>query len=234
MSVTPEITPYVLMNYTKKPRSVATLAHELGHAVNSQLSSKRNNMLTFEPPLPLAETASVFAELLLTDRLLSESDEKTRISLLVELMNDSYATILRQAFFVLYEVEAHKSISGGIDIDELCELYLSNLRIQFGDSVSVPQEFKYEWLSIPHIYQSPFYCYSYAWGNLMVLALYRLYKQEGTKSFAPKYIRMLSYGGSESPEKVLNESGFDIRSRKFWQSGFDELKSTTSELQKIL
>ena len=234
MSVTPEITPYVLMNYTNKPRSVATLAHELGHAVHSQLSSKRNNMLTFEPPLPLAETASVFAELLLTDRLLSESDEKTRISLLVELMNDSYATILRQAFFVLYEVEAHKSISGGIDIDELCELYLSNLRMQFGDSVSVPQEFKYEWLSIPHIYQSPFYCYSYAWGNLMVLALYRLYKQEGAKSFAPKYIRMLSYGGSESPEKVLNESGFDIRSRKFWQSGFDELKSTTSELQKML
>lgn len=234
MSVTPDITPYILMNYTGKARSVATLAHELGHAVHSQLSSRKNNMLSFEPALPLAETASVFAELLLTDRLLSESDENTRLSLLVELMNDSYATIMRQAFFVLYEMEAHKRISSGIDIDELCELYFSNLRNQFGNSVRLPEEFKYEWISIPHIYQSPFYCYSYAWGNLMVFSLYRLYKQEGAKSFAPKYIKLLSYGGSESPEKVLNEGGFDIRSRKFWQSGFDELKSMTSELKRIL
>ena len=234
MSVTPEITPYILMNYTGKPRGVATLAHELGHAVHSQLSSRRNNILTFEPPLPLAETASVFAELLLTDKLLSESDDKTRVSLLVELMNDSYATILRQAFFVLFEVEAHRSISSGIDIDELSNAYLSNLRAQFGDSVQLPEEFKYEWLSIPHIYQSPFYCYSYAWGNLMVFALYRMYKQEGAKSFAPKYIKLLSYGGSEAPEKILNESGFDIRSKKFWQSGFDELRSMTSELEAML
>ncbi|HVB12851.1 MAG TPA: M3 family oligoendopeptidase [Nitrososphaerales archaeon] len=234
MSVTPEITPYVLLSYTGTPRSVATLAHELGHAIHDQLSAQRNNQLTFEPPLPLAETASVFGELLLTDKMLSEANEETRKSLLVDMVNDSYATILRQAFFVLFELDAHESIAKGTNIDDLRDLYLSNLKTQFGDSLSIPAEFGYEWLSIPHIYQTPFYCYSYAWGNLLVLSLYRQFKKEGAKPFAPKYMKLLSYGGSESPEKILNESGFDIRSEKFWQSGFDELAGTVSELEKLL
>ncbi|MGH2638768.1 MAG: M3 family oligoendopeptidase, partial [Rhabdochlamydiaceae bacterium] len=234
-SVTPEITPYVLLSYTGKPRGVATLAHELGHAVHAQLSAKRNNHLTFEAPLPLAETASIFGELLLTDKMLSSAEEEeTRKSLLVGMMNDSYATITRQSFFVLFEIQAHESIANGINIDDLCEIYLSNLKLQFGNSLELPQEFKYEWLSIPHIYQSPFYCYSYSWGNLLVLSLYRQYKQEGAKVFAPKYLKLLSYGGSESPETILTESGFDIRSTKFWQSGFDELSNTLSELEKLL
>ncbi|MGA2874965.1 MAG: M3 family oligoendopeptidase [Nitrososphaerales archaeon] len=234
MSVTPEIPPYVLLSYTGTPRSVATLAHELGHAIHDQLSAQRNNQLTFEAPLPLAETASVFGELLLTDKMLTEADEETRKSLLVDMMNDSYATILRQAFFVLFELDAHESIARGTNIDDLRDLYLSNLKAQFGDSLYVPSEFGYEWLSIPHIYGTPFYCYSYAWGNLLVLSLYRQYKKEGVKSFAPKYMKLLSYGGSESPEKILNESGFDIRSEKFWQTGFDELAGTISELERLL
>ncbi len=234
MSVTPEIVPYVLLSFTGTPRSVATLAHELGHAIHDQLSAQRNNQLTFEAPLPLAETASVFGELLLTDKMLTEADEETRKSLLVDMMNDSYATILRQAFFVLFELDAHESIAGGTNIDDLRDLYLSNLKTQFGDSLYLPSEFGYEWLSIPHIYGTPFYCYAYAWGNLLVLSLYRQYKKEGAKSFAPKYMKLLSYGGSESPEKILTESGFDIRSEKFWQTGFDELAGTISELERLL
>lgn len=233
MSVTTDIVPYVLLSFTGTPRSVSTLAHELGHAVHDQLSSKRNTQLTYEAPLPLAETASVFAELLLTDRMLSEADAETRKSLLVDLLNDSYATIMRQAFFVLYEVEAHDLIAKGVNVDELRDRYLTNLRTQFGDSLQVPAEFGYEWLSIPHIYQTPFYCYSYAWGNLLVFSLYRQFKKEG-KSFAPRYMKMLSYGGSESPEKILNESGFDIRSGRFWKSGFEELSSTLEELERLI
>lgn len=233
MSVTTDIVPYVLLSFTGTPRSVATLAHELGHAVHDQLSAKRNTQLTYEAPLPLAETASVFAELLLTDRMLSEADNETRKSLLVDLLNDSYATIIRQAFFVLYEVEAHELIANGINVDELRDKYLANLRTQFGDSLEVPSEFGYEWLSIPHIYQTPFYCYSYAWGNLLVLSLYRQFKKEG-KSFAPSYVKLLSYGGSESPEKILNESGFDIRSERFWESGFEELRSMLEELERLI
>ncbi|MFI5422152.1 MAG: M3 family oligoendopeptidase, partial [Nitrososphaerales archaeon] len=234
MSVTPDITPYVLMSYTGKPRSVATLAHELGHAIHSQLSARKNpNQLTYEPPLPLAETASVFGEMILTDAMLAEADEKTRKAILVDLINDSYATILRQAFFVLFEVEAHDRISRGINVDDLCDLYLSNLKTQFGSSLEIPAEFRYEWLSIPHIYASPFYCYSYAWGNLLVMALYSAYKKQGAVAFAPGYVKMLSYGGAESPEKILGEAGFDVTSRSFWQGGFDELSNIVSEIEKM-
>ncbi|MDA4130426.1 MAG: M3 family oligoendopeptidase [Thaumarchaeota archaeon] len=233
MSVTPDITPYILASYTGKPRSVSTLAHELGHAIHSQLSAKRNqNQLTYEPPLPLAETASVFGELILIDAMLAEADEKTRNSILVDQMNDSYATILRQAFFAIFEVEAHEKISAGVNIDDLCDVYQTNLKSQFGNSLHVPEEFRYEWLSIPHIYQSPFYCYSYAWGNLLVMSLYSEYKKLGAEAFAPGYIKMLSYGGAEAPTKILAEAGFDINCRTFWQGGFDQLSGIISELER--
>lgn len=232
MSVTPDVTPYILMSFTGKPRSVSTLAHELGHAIHSQLSARRNdNQLTYEAPLPLAETASVFAEMLLIDRILSDADQTTKKSILVDLLNDSYATIMRQAFFVMFELEAHEKISTGVNLDELCETYLQTLKIQFGNSLTVPREFQNEWLSIPHIFQSPFYCYSYAWGNLLVMALYSEYKKHGASSFAPKYIQLLSYGGSETPERILNEAGFDIRSKNFWQGGFDQLSQIFKELE---
>ncbi len=165
--------------------------------------------------------------------MLRQADEKTRKALLVDLINDSYATILRQAFFVVFEVEAHRKIAEGISVDDLCDLYFSNLKTQFGDSLEVPTEFRYEWLSIPHIYQSPFYCYSYSWGNLLVMALYNEYKKQGAEAFAPGYIKMLSYGGAESPGKILGEAGFDITSRSFWQGGFDELSKIVSELEKM-
>jgi oligoendopeptidase F len=234
MGVTPDITPYVLLSFTGSPRSVATMAHELGHAVHSMLSAKSNNQLTWEASLPLAETASVFAELLLTEKLLSTADEQTKKNLLSEFIGDSYATIGRQAFFTLFELEAHEKVASGTTLGELSETYLLNLKQQFGDAVAVPEYFRYEWLSIPHIYQSPFYCYAYAWGNLLVFALYKRYKEEGVASFAPRYMKMLSRGGSESPEKILAESGFDIKSREFWESGFDELGTFVSDLERML
>ncbi len=150
------------------------------------------------------------------------------------MLNDAYATILRQSFFVLFEMESHEAIGSGVNVDELCSKYLSNLKTQFSDSMDVPEEFAYEWLSIPHIYQSPFYCYSYSWGNILVMALYKQYREEGAKAFAPRYMKILAYGGSESPEKILNEAGFDIRSKSFWQSGFDELSRSLGELQKLV
>lgn len=233
MSITPEMTPYVLLSYTGKPRSVATLAHELGHAIHAQLSGRRNNHLTFEAPLPLAETASVFGELLLTEKLLENSTKEQKCSLLLEMVNDAYATILRQSYFVLFERDAHRLSTEGATVNDLSDLYLSNLKSQFADSVIVQDEFRYEWLSIPHVYQTPFYCYAYAWGNLLVLALYKQFRTEGVKSFAPRYLKLLSYGGSESPEKILKEAGFDIRARSFWQSGFDELKRVMDELEQL-
>src|SRR6185295_3840918 len=162
MTVLPGITPYVLTNYTGRVRDVATLAHELGHAIHSMLS-ETHSMLTQHASLPLAETASVFGEILITDRLLKEeSDPLARRELLASAVDDVYATVLRQTYFVLFELEAHAGILAGRSLDEISDLYLEKLKEQFGDSVEVSEEFRYEWLSIQHMYQTPFYCYAYS------------------------------------------------------------------------
>ena len=232
MSVTPEITPFILISYTGNPRSVATLAHELGHSVHAQLSGSRKQSTDVRGTLPLAETASVFGELLLTDRLLAESNEAMRKSLLLEMINDAYGTILRQSFFVLFERDAHDAIPNGMNIDEISDLYLKNLKTQFGDSLKIPDEFRNEWLSIPHIFSTPFYCYSYAWGSLLVMALYKQYREEGVKSFAPRYMKMLSYGGSEAPERILKEAGFDVRSKALLAERFRRARKIAQRIRK--
>jgi len=231
-TVLPRYTPWVLVNYAGRVRDVATLAHELGHAVHSLLANGRSS-LTQHASLPLAETASVFSEMLMTDRLLrEESDPLARRDLLAAAVDDVYATVLRQAYFVLFEIEAHEAIRDGRSTDEISDLYMEKLREQFGDSVEVAPEFRHEWLSIPHIYQSPFYCYAYSFGQLLVLALYRRFQEEG-EAFKPGYLRMLSYGGSARPENILAEVGIDITDRSFWQGGFDLVKEQIDELEGI-
>ena len=231
-TVLPNYTPWVLVNYSGRVRDVATLAHELGHAVHSMMASGRSN-LTQHASLPLAETASVFSEMLMTDRLLREEhDPLARRELLAAAVDDVYATVLRQAYFVLFESEAHAAIRAGRSTDDLSELYLEKLREQFGDSVEVAPEFRHEWLSIPHIYQTPFYCYAYSFGQLLVLALYRRFQEEG-EAFKPGYMRLLSYGGAARPEHILAEVGIDMRDRSFWQGGFDLVRAQIDELEGI-
>lgn len=231
-SVLPGMTPWVHVNFTGKARDVATLAHELGHAIHGMVSAD-HSLLTYYPSLPLAETASVFAEMLLTERLLSEeTDPAVRRDLLAYSIDDAYATVQRQAFFTLFEREAHNKIMAGKTVDDLCITYLENLREQFGDAVEVSEDFRWEWISIPHIYHTPFYTYAYSFGQLLVLALYRQYQTEGAL-FIPRYIKLLSYGGSQEPVKVLEEAGFDVASPAFWQGGFDVLKEMIDELEEL-
>src|SRR3989338_5556313 len=232
MYITPRITPYVLLNYDGDIRDVFTLAHELGHGVHDLLTNE-HSILTSHPPLTLAETASVFGEMLLFDNLMKNTkDNEIRKTLLLQKLDDTYATILRQIYFVLFEVEAHDAISKGADLDSLNNIYLKNLKEQFGNAVRIPDEFKYEWTSIPHIYHTPFYCYAYVFGNLLVSALYEMYKKDG-RSFVPKYLKLLSYGGSEKPSKILEEIGIDVEDEKFWQGGFDLVKKMLNELKKL-
>jgi oligoendopeptidase F len=229
-TVLPRYTPWVLVNFAGRVRDVATLAHELGHAIHSMLASGCSS-LTQHASLPLAETASVFAEMLMTDRLLREEpDPLARRELLAAAVDDVYATVLRQAYFVLFEMDAHQAILAGRSTDELSEIYLGKLREQFGDSVEVAPEFRYEWLSIPHIYQTPFYCYAYSFGQLLVLALYRRFQEEG-EAFKPGYLRLLSYGGSARPEQILAEVGIDMTERSFWQGGFDLVREQIDTLE---
>ncbi len=230
--VLPGLTPWVLTNYVGKTDDVLTVAHELGHAVHALMAAD-HSALTFHSALPLAETASVFSEMLMVDRLRGEeSDPAVLRDLLVTVLDSAYATVARQAYFVLFEIEAHKRAVEGATTDDLCALYLDNLREQFGDSVELSDDFCWEWIAIPHIYSTPFYCYAYSFGQLLVLALYRQYKNEGAL-FLPRYERILSYGGSASPAHIIGEAGFDMTSPEFWQGGFDVLQGLLDELEAL-
>ena len=231
-TVNPELTPWVLVNYQGHSDDVATLAHELGHAIHSLLASD-HSIFTQHACLPLAETASTFGEMMLVDRLLEEEkDAGVRRDLLFRQVDDSYATIMRQAFFALFEKTAHKMTVEGASVDELSEVYFDNLKNQFGDNMDIGEEFSWEWVSIPHIYHVPFYVYAYTFGKLLVLSLYKQFKEEG-ESFKPRYINILSTGGSKAPMDVLSESGIDIRLASFWQGGFDVVAGLVRELEKL-
>ncbi|MFB5605653.1 MAG: M3 family oligoendopeptidase [Nitrosarchaeum sp.] len=230
-TLTPKITPYVLVNFTGKTRDVFTLAHELGHAVHSQTAQNRS-ILVQDAPLPLAETASTFSELLLYDNLSDKITDSEKKIMLSEKIDDLYATIMRQAFFTIFEVAAHEQIGKGTTVDEISKTYIQNLKEQFGNSVTISDDFAIEWSCIPHFYHTPFYCYAYSFGNLLALSLFQRYKKEG-KSFVPSYIEILAAGGSKKPEKLLAEYGFDITSQKFWQEGFDYVENQVKTLSSL-
>ena len=231
-TINPELTPWVLVNYQGNSNDVATLAHELGHAIHSLLA-KDHSIFTQHACLPLAETASTFGEMMLVDRLLAqEKDEDVRRDLLFRQVDDSYATIMRQAFFALFEKQAHEMTNQGASVDDLANAYFENLKTQFGDSVDIAEEFKWEWVSIPHIYHVPFYVYAYAFGQLLVLSLYKQYKEDGD-SFKPRYIKLLSTGGAEAPMQILSEAGFDISKASFWQGGFNVVDDLVKQLEAL-
>lgn len=231
-SVLPDMTPYVLLNYQGRARDVATMAHELGHAIHAMLAS-HHSTFTWHSSLPLAETASTFGEMMLTEKLLAEEkDESVRRDILFKQVDDAYATIMRQSYFALFEKQAHDMIQKNASVNDLAAAYMENLKEQFGDAIELSDEFKWEWVSIPHIYHTPFYVYAYAFGQLLVFSLYQQFKAEG-EAFKPKYLKILSAGGSEAPAKILGDAGLDIRSAKFWQGGFDVLDKLVGELERL-
>ncbi len=229
-SVTPDLTPWVKLNYQGRAADVATMAHELGHAIHSMLAAE-HSVFTFHASLPLAETASTFGEMMLIDRLLAEeTDDAVRRDLLFRQVDDAYATIMRQAFFAIFERQAHEMIAQNASVDALAEAYLDNLHDQFGDAVQLSDEFRWEWVSIPHIYHTPFYVYAYAFGQLLVLALYKRYQTEG-EAFKPQYENILRAGGSAAPEHILRQAGIEIRDPAFWQGGFDIIAEMIERLE---
>ena len=168
-----------------------TLAHEIGHAIHS-ISASGKSILVSEASLPLAETASTFSEMLLYDKLSETVSKQEKKMMLSEKIDDFYATVGRQSFFTLFEMEAHKQIANSTTVDEISKTYLKNLNEQFGNSVKVSEDFGIEWSCIPHFHHAPFYCYAYAFGNLLALSLFQRYKKEG-KDFSSTYIENVSY-----------------------------------------
>ena len=228
----PKLAPWVLINFAGRARDVATLAHELGHAVHA-LMAQDHSVLTFHSSLPLAETASTFGEMLLTDRLLKEeTDAAVRHDLLADKIDDTYATIQRQAYFTIFERDAHRLVMDNKSADEIAAHYLTNLQEQFGDALDIGDEFKWEWISIPHIYHVPFYTYAYSFGQLFALALYQMYRTEG-KAFEAKYLKILAYGGSEEPAKILASVGIDMAAPAFWQGGYDFIRTLVDDLEAL-
>ncbi len=232
LSLDPKMVPWVLLNYKGVARDVAVLAHELGHAIHTLMASE-HSILTFHSSLPLAETASTFGEMLLLDHLLAhEEDEDVRRDLLFRQMDDAYATIIRQAFFAMFERQAHQMVIEGASVDQLAESYFQILQDQFGDSLELNEEFRWEWVAIPHIYSTPFYVYAYAFGQLLVFSLYKQYKAEG-EAFKPRLMRILAAGGSAAPIDILSEAGIDVHSAEFWQGGFDVIEENLRALEAM-
>ncbi|MDR2725350.1 MAG: M3 family oligoendopeptidase [Candidatus Adiutrix sp.] len=232
-SMLPSDTPWVLMTYNGRRQDLFTLAHELGHAVHSQLAGD-HNIFHFHATLPLAETASTFAEMLLAGRLKAQAqNERERASLLFHLLDDAYATIGRQAFFALFEIKAHELTESGATADDLAAAYMENLAEQFGQAVEVGPEFRWEWVSIPHFFHTPFYVYAYSFGQLLVYSLWRRYEREGA-AFVPRLTDLLSRGGSEAPEKILAASGLGPLDENFWQGGFEVIDGFLAELRALV
>ena len=230
-TVSPGRTPYVLLNFNGMMRDVSTMAHEFGHAIHSMFAYDKP-ILVSHAPLPLAETASVFGEMLLNEEIYKKLNREKKKIFLAEQIDDMYATIIRQAFFTIFEIEAHKNIvEQSVTIDNISEYYMNNLKAQFGDSIHISDDFRWEWLYIPHFFHTPFYCYAYSFGNLLVLSLYQQYREDGN-SFISKYIKILSAGGSEKPETLLRNSGFNINDSSFWQQGFDLIQMKINKLKE--
>ena len=229
-TASPSITPFVLVNYTGKQSDVFTLAHELGHAVHSLLAADKS-ILVQHAPLPLAELASIFSEMVLTERLYETASREEKVYLIARQLDDMYATIMRQAYFTVFEKDAHKTIAEGATVNEVSDIYYRNLKEQFGTALWLPENFRYEWTYIPHFYHTPFYTYAYSFGNLLTVAVYQKYLKDRT--FVNQYIKILSAGGSENPEELLKKADINVKSEQFWQTGFDYIQKRTEELEKL-
>lgn len=232
-SVEPSLVPWVLLNYQGQISDVATLAHELGHAVHSLLA-REHSVFTFHAPLPLAETASTFGEMLLVDMLLEqETDPEVRKAVLFHQLDENYATIMRQAYFALFEMRAHDLFPQGASAEDVAQAYWELLEEQFGDAVDLSDEFRWEWLMIPHFYHTPFYVYAYAFGQLLVLALYKRYREEGA-SFKPRYLNLLAAGGSRPPMDLLADVDVNPADPNFWRGGFAILDDLVTQLEDLV
>lgn len=233
-SAVPSAHPYILMNYTDKLRDVMTLAHELGHGLHQYLS-RGVGYLQCDTPLTTAETASVFGEMLTFHRLLEiYPDPKTRLAMLCSKIEDGFATVFRQVVLTRFEQLLHQARKdeGELATEQINELWLKANRPMHGDVVKLSEGYAWWWSYIGHFIHVPFYCYAYAFGELLVLALVQKYKQEGTE-FVPKYLDLLSRGGSESPPVLLARLGIDITDPTFWELGLRLLGDMVSEAEEL-
>ncbi len=227
--------PYVFLNYMGSARDVTTLAHELGHGVHMILSGRKSGQFALYTPLTTAEMASTFAEMLVFQNLMAaEDDKEARLAMLVEKIEDTFATVFRQISMNRFEDKMHKARrrEGELTTARLSELWLETQRDMFQDSVAITEEYGLWWSYVPHFLHTPGYVYAYAFGELLALALYRLYQEEGD-SFVPKYVDLLAAGDSDYPDRLLAKMGVDINDPGFWQKGIDVIEGWVTQAESL-
>jgi oligoendopeptidase F len=228
-STVPSVHPYILLNWTDKLRDVSTMAHELGHGIHQYLSRKQSYM-NFHHPLTIAETASVFGEFLTFDYVMeTTTDPQVRLGLLCSKIEDAFATVFRQNVLTRFEQLAHAARrKEKLSSDEICSHWWKANENLYGEAVEMFDLYRWGWSYIPHFIHTPFYCYAYVFGELLVLSLYRMYQEEGAP-FVPRYLQLLESGSSAPPDVLLKRLGADIADPAFWQKGLDVLRDMVAK-----
>lgn len=233
---TPDLHPYILVNYTGSLRDVMTVAHELGHGLHQYLAAKKVGILESDAPLTMAETASVFGEMLIFEKLLSQEKEpQKQLSLICGKIDDNFATVFRQVAMTDFELKVHEKgmASGELSNGELSQFWLESNEEFYGESVVLTDSYQHGWKYIPHFIHTPFYCYAYAFAQLFVLTLFQKYKED-PKGFTPKFLNMLSLGGSKKPEELALIFGLDLKDPHFWQSGIKLLDDLVRKAEDLI
>jgi len=233
-SAIPSLHPYILLNFTDRIRDVMTLAHELGHGLHQYLS-RGQGYLQCDTPLTTAEMASVFGEMLTFQRLQQlYKQPRQRLAMLCGKIEDAFATVFRQVVMTRFELDLHRARKeqGELSSDAINSLWQKANQRMFGDSLSLGEGYESWWSYINHFIRSPFYCYAYAFGELLVLALVQKYKKDGP-AFVPKYMDLLSSGGSNAPHILLAKLGVDVTDPAFWELGLQLLGDMVTEAEGL-
>ena len=230
----PPVHPYIMLNYTGNIRDVQTLAHELGHGVHQYLS-RTQGYLQSRPPLTTSETASVFGEMLVFDHLLrNEPEPGVRLSILVGNIDDTMATVFRQIALHCFEERTHNARrdEGELSVDRFNELWMETQGEMFQGSVQLGEHYRTWWSYIPHFIHTPGYVYAYAFGKLLVLALYGRYKQDAN-GFAGEYLKLLEAGGSDWPHVMFRRMGVDLADPDFWSTGLSMTEDMIRQAEEL-
>lgn len=228
---TPDTHPVIMMSYLNKLKDVETLAHELGHGVHGSLS-REQTYFNFNGTLPMAELASIFAEMLVFEDLIKGANDKDRLALLADKIEGAFASVFRQIAMYRFEKRAHRQRrdSGELSAEEFGDIWQEELQAMFGTSIELSENHRIWWTYVSHFFFSPFYVYAYAFGELLTMSLYQQAKREG-EPFVEKYERLLRLGGAQSPQELISIVGVDLTSREFWQGGLDTIKSLVDDFE---
>jgi len=232
---TPSAHPFVLVNFLGNAKDVATLAHELGHGVHQYLAGQTQGLLGADTPLTTAEMASTFGEMLVFQDLMQrEDDPAAQLMMIFEKVERSFATVFRQVSMNRFEDKFHNAYreQGELTTEQYSEMWMETQRDMFGDSVDLTDNYSIWWSYIPHFLSTPGYVYAYAFGELLVLALYERYKEEGA-DFVPKYLDVLAMGGNDYPDNILAKAGVDLNDPAFWQGGIDVVRRMIEQEEEL-